>query len=537
MDGRTKTHGDIGKQYADWPYPSVPLLANVDSTHPWQLHCDSLWDRCNSGAAPARPRIWIAGCGTFQSYVFGIANPRAEIVATDISEPSLERSRRRCALHGVRNVTFAPCDLDDPSTWPDGEFDLIECYGVLMNLRDPLSALTALGSRLSRGGVLRVMVYPQFSRTRIFQLQRLARITGFHAGDRSHPSRFRSLVKHMAKSSPLRWAFTQYADSKNDAGVVDAFLHAGDRGFTGWQLGSLIEAAGLRPAHWMHRPWAQPDVAGERLLLAGRSQSTVLGYLDLWQELRQNFVVCLVQNEAAVTAGPLRPHPTFVGKGASLRHALRLLRLRMFGGRVPTRTGDGELVLRARDVRALANPLDDSALPRLHAEGLVLGGEPEELHQTAHEAVPGEDRFLHAAHALRQGRLAPNPLYAHLFAAFEADRLWPELSLPSLDEQLKTWLPWASPLEEGRIQFGLSPYATAQRHRVAITDHLARGPLPTVSGYDEVRLRDDAGKLAAARAFAARHAAPNAHLDDAAARELWVLLFGHGDLFLTMLPA
>ncbi len=538
MDGTRSATNDIGRQYGDWPYPAVPLLANVNSTHPWQLHCDSLWDRCGRGKAPDRPRIWIAGCGTFQPYVFGTANPRAEILATDLSEPSLARAQRRCAVHRVRNVTFAPCDLEDPSTWPEGEFDLIECYGVLMNLRDPLSALAALGQRLTRDGVLRVMVYPQFSRTRVFQLQRVARLCGFHAGDRSHPSRFRAFVRSLARTSPLRYAFTTYADSRNDAGIVDAFLHAGDRGFTAWQLGSLIEAAGLEPAHWMHRPWAQPDVAAARLGLQARSQSTVLGYLDLWQELRQNFVVGLVRDDVAAAAkGPLRPHPTFAGKPASLRHALRLLRLRLFGGRVPTRTGDGDLVLRARDARALGSSLDARDVPRLLADGLVLGGEPEQPDLCPHEVIAGEDRFLRDAAALRVGRRAPNPLYGHLFAAFEADRRWPELGLPSFDDQMGTWLPWASPLEHGRIRFGLSPYATAQRHPTALRDHLGREPLPVAHGYDAVRLRDDTRRLAAARAFATAHGAPRTQLDDAAARELWTLLFSQEDLFLTLLPA
>ncbi len=532
----------ISRQYAAWPYPQVPLLANVDPTHPWQLHCDSLWDRCGSGPAPARPRIWIAGCGTFQPYVFSIANPRADIVATDLSEPSLRIARRRCALHGVRNVSFAPCDLQDESTWPQGEFDLIECYGVLMNLSDPERALAALARRLAPHGVLRLMVYPQFSRTRVFQLQRIARLCGFHGDDASHPSKFRSLVKSLTKDHPLRFAFTTYADSKNDAGVVDAYLHAGDRGFTGWQLGALLQSAGLRPANWMHRPWAQPDVAQERLALMGRAQSTVLGYLDLWQELRQNFVVCCTRRDAAPVVDDastaLRAHPSFHGRASSLRHALRLWRLRTFGGRVPTRTGDGDVVLCARDARLLASgtglDADDAAL--LRATGLVLGtaGEPTAI--STHLEIEGHDAWLASAQSLRIGRLAPNPLYLHLFAALDAARSWPQLGLPHLDDQLRAWLPWATPLEHERIRFGLTPYATAQRRQAAMRDHLEREPLPTAASYDEVRLRDDASKLQSARAFATAHDAP-AQLTDAAARELWCLAFGQADLFLTMLSA
>lgn len=82
-------------QYGAWPYPHVPLLASLPSTHPFELHASWLWDRAGSGPAPARPRIWIAGCGTFQPYAFAVANPQAEIVAGDLSEPSLAVARDR----------------------------------------------------------------------------------------------------------------------------------------------------------------------------------------------------------------------------------------------------------------------------------------------------------------------------------------------------------------------------------------------------------------------------------------------------------
>src|SRR5690606_28255419 len=135
---------------------------------------------------------------------------------------------------------------------------------------------------------------------------------------------------------PLRFAFTTYADSRNDAGTVDGFLHGGDRGFTGFELGALLRDAGLEPAFWFQRPWAQPHAAAERLGLHGRSQSFVLAYLDLWQELRSNFVVVARRvAPSAPAARELRAHPAFTGRGAPLRHRLRLQRLRFLGGRVP----------------------------------------------------------------------------------------------------------------------------------------------------------------------------------------------------------
>jgi hypothetical protein len=517
-------------QYGAWPYPRVPLLASLPSTHPFELGVDWLWDRSGSGEAPARPRIWIAGCGTFQPYALAVANPRAEIVATDLSEPSLTIARRRCLVHGQRHVRFAPVDLDDETTWPEGTFDLIECYGVLMNLADPAATLRRLRQRLTKHGVLRLMVYPHWSRARVFQLQRVAKLLGFTAADRSHPSRFRTFVKRLPKAHPLRYAFTSYHDSRNDAGVVDAFLHGGDRGFTAFQLGELLHGAGLEPAFWFHRPWARPDAMAERLEFGERSQSFVLNYLDLWQELRGNFVVCARRDDAGPREVlPLRPHPSFTNDAPSLRHRLRLERLRWFGGSLPTRTEDERIAVRRADARALQS----GRPPAAGTHPLWLGGEHGSK-LPAHSAFPREAEFLAHRQALRRGKLVPNPLYAHLFAAFELAQRHPELGLPDLEAQMGRWLPWADPLEAPPIAFGLTPYATLQRLRVNVAEHLARPDAEVATGYGDVRLRGDDGALAQVRRLlAVAPEVPTCRLPDETLRELFVLLCTHDRLFVT----
>ena len=348
-------------------------------------------------------------------------------------------------------------------------------------------------------------------------------------------------MRSLPTTHPLRWAFTSYPDSKNDAGVVDAFLHAGDRGFTGWQLGALIEQAGLTPACWFHRPWAQPDLMAERLQLPIATQSFALSYLDLWQELRQNYVVCLRRHEAPPRqAGPERAHPGFVTADGSLRRALSLQRLRLLGGRVPTRTGCGNVIVQASHARALAQDpsrLDEATRTRLRQAGLLLGGADTPPGLCAHRDFAAHSTFLTDAGALRIGRRAPNPLYAHLFAAWQLDRRHPELGLADLETQMGRWLPWAEPLEQRRVHFGLTPYGTYQRYRRNITDHLSRDPLPTADGWQAVRLRDDQARLRSVHELLIDRALGDEERSDATLRELWVLLFGHEELFCTLLPA
>ncbi|MCA8952101.1 MAG: hypothetical protein KDE27_21505, partial [Planctomycetes bacterium] len=151
-----------------------------------------------------------------------------------------------------------------------------------------------------------------------------------------------------------------------------------------------------------------------------------------------------------------------------------------------------------------------------------------------HTDFAGEADFGRELAALRVGRRAPNPLYAHLFAAFERDRRCPELALPDLEAQIGSWLPWADPLEQRPIAFGLTPYGTYTRLRQNVIDHLAREPLPIAPHYGALRLRNDEAALARVRSFLADlPELPTRELAPAELRELWILLFSFDSLFVT----
>ena len=465
----------VHAQYERWPYPSVSVFARVRARDAWQGQLDYILDRCGQSAPAAgrRPRIWVAGCGTFEAYPFAVANPNARLLATDWSRPSLRVARRRCWLQGVGSrVEFRALDLEDPDAYPDETFDLIICTGVLMNLNDPAAALRRLRSRLEPGGVLRMMVYPQYSRQRVFWIQRIARHLGLDSSDRRAPRQLRKLLQQgLPRAHPLRRTFETYRDSKTDAGIVDAFLHAGDRGFTGRELGNLIHDAGLRAASFEHRPWGQPSTQAGRLGLPSDRPFEVLHDLDLWQELRTNFIVSCVRQEASITReeespAVLRPHPafTFAGRG-NLRGRAELLAESLLGVRVASRIHDEPSVrVSGRAIRALSKILamprpSPAAIAELEGTGLCLGrqdpvddrlGPPLPASEPAHAPwIPGW--------ANHDG-LSPNPLYGHLFAAWGDTRRCADESLQEgIDRRGSPILP----LEDETCPFGLTPEGSA----------------------------------------------------------------------------
>lgn len=476
----------VQDQYERWPYPSVPLVARVRPKDAWQAQLEYVLDRCGLDAPPSsrRPSIWIAGCGTFEAYPFAVANPNARILASDLSRRSLSTARRRLWVQGIKHVELTQIDLEDPDAYPHETFDLIVCTGVLMNLRDPVAALRRLRDRLEPRGVLRIMVYPHFSRQRIFWIQRIARALGLRHEIRKAPGRLRRLMHALPTAHPLRTTFDRYRDSRNDAGIVDAFLHAGDRGFTGRELGRLIHDAGLRAASFEHRPWGQPSLQAERLGLDPERPFEILHDLDLWQELRTNFVVACVRQDAPTrrpdpVVAPtstaigstrpvqLRPHPAFTRSGRGPRGRVELWAEYLLGARLPSRTHEANLSVDPADLRALESlardPVRDPAAAwRLREAGLLLGA-----HEAAEDRLgpkrPHDDTDLDTAEIdWRAGEVVANPLHGALFAAWRAGMRGLDGS-ESLVERIDRRCSPIEALEDQRCPFGLTPEGSAHR--------------------------------------------------------------------------
>ena len=138
----------VRRHYELYPYPDYPLLASVRRCDSYANNLPALWSRFNGELPPhAAQRILIAGCGSFAPYPFALANPGTRITALDLSHKSLKRARLHCLLHGITGVEFLAGDLRDAevATGPSG---LIDAYGVLHHLEDPLAGLRALASRL-----------------------------------------------------------------------------------------------------------------------------------------------------------------------------------------------------------------------------------------------------------------------------------------------------------------------------------------------------------------------------------------------------
>lgn len=258
----------VRRHYELYPYPSYPLLASVRRCDTYALNLTALWIRFNGELPPPiAKRILIAGCGSFAPYPFSLSNPDVDICALDLSSRSLKRARLHCLLHGKRNLTFLCGDLLEPSL-ASSTYGLVDAYGVLHHLEDPLAGLKALAARLVDGGILRIMLYSRYARRSEESIRRAFRLLGI-----SDPARARKILLDSRPGSRLRRFLDTSWEAGTRAGLADALLHPSVLTYRIDELMALASQSGLEPLLFAHDN-ALPDIDQEieriRRLEAGK---------------------------------------------------------------------------------------------------------------------------------------------------------------------------------------------------------------------------------------------------------------------------
>lgn len=138
---------------------------------------------------PTKPKsldldVLIAGCGTKQAILQAASLPQARITAIDVSETSLEHSKKLATKYGFTNIDHKLCRIEDVATLGK-QFDYIACAGVLHHLENPETGLKALKSVLKPDGSLYMMLYGKYGRECIYRAQDIIKLAGMNAENAS----------------------------------------------------------------------------------------------------------------------------------------------------------------------------------------------------------------------------------------------------------------------------------------------------------------------------------------------------------------
>lgn len=275
---------DVELLYETRPYPPVsvlsPLFQKVDRDSLVLLNYSAGFSACygTSGGQKKRPKILVAGCGTFEPVVVAMANPDSEIVAVDLSEASLKKLRWQLQARGLsQRVRLWKGDFQK---LPEYDFDYILATGVLHHLEDPEQGLRALLERSSAKPVLRIMLYSRWGRSLLYGAKRLGEILGI-----KNPRDFRSMMSRLPPDHPYRIYFHLYSDAEADDGLADGYLHPCDRPFVAEEVQQMLSRNSLRVGKFLHKFEGQPDYADELLASSLGKPLDALRSMDPWKKL------------------------------------------------------------------------------------------------------------------------------------------------------------------------------------------------------------------------------------------------------------
>lgn len=240
----------VAKLYDTYPFPPEPLLDEPPPGYNWRWNWLAAYSFC-TGQKPQNQNIRIldAGCGSGVSTEYLVhLNPQAQVVGIDLSAGTLEVAKERCKRSGANRVEFHHLSLYDVEQLP-GEFDLINCVGVLHHTPDPIRGIQTLAKKLAPGGLMHIFVYGELGRWEIQLMQKaIALLQGDKRGDYRDGVQvgrqiFSSLPENnrIVKREKERWSMENHRDEN----FADMYVHPQEIDYNIETLFELIDASGL----------------------------------------------------------------------------------------------------------------------------------------------------------------------------------------------------------------------------------------------------------------------------------------------------
>lgn len=259
----------VEKLYDTYPFPPEPLLDEPPPGYNWRWNWQAAYSFC-TGQKPSKDdiRILDAGCGTGVGTEYLVhLNPKAQVTGIDLSSGALAVAKERCQRSGADRVEFHHLSLYDAESLP-GEFDLINCVGVLHHLPDPIRGIRSLAGKLAPGGIMHIFVYGELGRWEIKLMQEaIALLQGDKRGDYTDGvaigrKLFATLpdTNRLVRREQERWSL----ENQRDECFADMYVHPQEIDYSIDSLFELIDASGLEFLGFSNpRTWSLDALIGE----------------------------------------------------------------------------------------------------------------------------------------------------------------------------------------------------------------------------------------------------------------------------------
>ncbi|MFM7449384.1 MAG: class I SAM-dependent methyltransferase [Leptolyngbyaceae cyanobacterium] len=278
MSDSQSINAAVANLYNTYPFPPEPLLDEPPPGYNWRWNWLTAYNFC-TGQKPARQnaRILDAGCGTGVGTEYLVhLNPDATVVGIDLSAVALAVAKERCQKSGATRVEFHHLSLFDVDQLP-GEFDLINCVGVLHHTPDPIRGIQALAKKLAPGGLLHIFVYGELGRWEIQLMQEaISLLQGNQQGDYTDGVAIgRQLFAALPEDNRLRKREEErwFWENQRDAYFADMYVHPQEIDYNIKTVFELIDASGLEFIGFSNpQVWTLDRLIGQATDLLKRAQ-------------------------------------------------------------------------------------------------------------------------------------------------------------------------------------------------------------------------------------------------------------------------
>ncbi|MDA9163621.1 class I SAM-dependent methyltransferase [Rickettsiaceae bacterium] len=251
---KTKDLKEVQDHYLDYPYPQRD--PEDDRNRLMKIYGDYLGEISHwlfEGKEDFKKgfRILIAGGGTGDSTVYladQLKKLDVEIVYLDFSKNSMKIAQQRAKNRELKNITWITDSILNIPNLNLGKFDYIQCSGVLHHLESPDTAFKILSDSLTERGGVNIMVYAQYGRTGVYQIQDIMNMV--NDGVKSRQDEVKNGWEVMNNLPATNW-FNRGKDLLSDhthfgdVGMYDMFLHKQDRAYTVPEIYQFVKDADL----------------------------------------------------------------------------------------------------------------------------------------------------------------------------------------------------------------------------------------------------------------------------------------------------
>lgn len=234
----------VQQQYEENPYPRW-TRCGLGAPLPFREAVQAALPELATREIPETdaPQVLVAGCGTgLETLRVTSAYRNASILAVDLSGASLGYAMRKSREYGIE-VEHLQADILDLTALSQ-RFDLIDSFGVIHHMAEPVRGLKVLSGLLKPQGLIFLGLYSEIGRRAVVEARRHI-AHGQYANSAEGIRALRRELMLAGAPAQLQSVVSPASDFWTLSDCRDLLFHVEEHRFTLPQIGELLDSAGL----------------------------------------------------------------------------------------------------------------------------------------------------------------------------------------------------------------------------------------------------------------------------------------------------